>query len=194
MTTQVLPTLAGLGWSVLKTPMWSTRVKEAVNGKEVRGAFWSRPRWKFTLTYSLLSAATAQDLQTLMGFFCQMQGAFTEFYYVDPTDSVLTAAPIGTGDGVTTVFEVVRTIGGFTDFVLLTSGGIYVDGVLASPTLTYGKNSTTATFAVAPANGKAITVTGVFSFRVRFIEDMAEFENFMYQLWTLKKLDFVSVK
>lgn len=47
------------------------------------------------------------------------------------------------------------------------------------------------TFANTPATAAILTWTGNFYYRVRFSADSADFNEFMYQLWDLKKLSFV---
>src|SRR5579862_2349234 len=44
------PTLAGLGWSVHKKPVFSTVVASHVSGREVRDALYQNPIWQFELT------------------------------------------------------------------------------------------------------------------------------------------------
>jgi hypothetical protein len=41
------PTLAGLGFSVHKKPMFSTIVAQHVSGREVRDALYQNPIWEF---------------------------------------------------------------------------------------------------------------------------------------------------
>ncbi len=50
------------------------------------------------------------------------------------------------------------------------------------------------TYAAAPTSGAAMTWTGNYYFRCRFMQDLAEFNQFMQSLWEMKKLEFVSVK
>ncbi len=45
------PTLAGQGWSVHKTPLFSTIVASHVSGREVRDALYQNPIWRFELTF-----------------------------------------------------------------------------------------------------------------------------------------------
>ena len=49
------------------------------------------------------------------------------------------------------------------------------------------------TFTTPPAAGHVIAADFTYRFRVRFAEDSAEFENFMYQLWQLKQIKLQSV-
>ncbi len=112
------PTLAGLGWSVHKKPVFSTLVASHVSGREVRDALYQNPIWQFELTFDALSSSPASypgagvnSLQTLMGFFLQMQGQFGTFLYADPTDNVATNVTFATGDGATTDFHFLPLFG-----------------------------------------------------------------------------------
>lgn len=58
---------------------------------------------------------------------------------------------------------------------------------------TLGSNGV-VTFGVAPASGAILTWTGSYYRRVRFMEDTADFQQFMYKLWQLKKIEFISLK
>ena len=50
------------------------------------------------------------------------------------------------------------------------------------------------TFETAPGSGLIITADFTYYFRCRFTEDKYDFENFMLQLWQLKKLTFISAR
>lgn len=196
MSNSVFPTLAGLGWSVFKSPASHTSIKEAVSGKESRGSYMLYPRWKWKLTYDILRQAVAYaELQSLMGFFLSRRGAFDDFLYTDPTDYTVTAQAFGTGDGVTTQFQLLRTVGGYSEPMQSINGTptIYVAGTPTSA-FTIDVNTGIVTFTAAPTLGQALTWTGSYYFRVRFVEDMMEFEEFMYQLWQAKTVNLISVK
>ena len=50
MSNAIFPTLPGLKWGTTRTPQWSTQVQQASSGREMRAAFWSYPRWKYSLS------------------------------------------------------------------------------------------------------------------------------------------------
>jgi hypothetical protein len=50
------------------------------------------------------------------------------------------------------------------------------------------------TFGTAPSSELIITADFTYYFRCRFIDDKYDFENFMYRLWQVKKLTFISVR
>jgi uncharacterized protein (TIGR02217 family) len=205
--TAIFPSLPGLGWSVSKAPRFATRTQKAISGRELRVADQLYPIWTFTLTYQILrdehdtrggnALGTGYDeFRTLAGFFLQQQGSFAPFVFDDPTDDSVTGQYIGTGDGSTTVFQLYRTFGGFIEPIVAPKaiGAIYFNGVRQSSS-GYSVAPTTGlvTFATPPPSGQAITADFTYYFLVRFADDTAEFENFMYQLWSLKQIKLQSV-
>jgi len=55
-------------------------------------------------------------------------------------------------------------------------------------------NATVATAAIALPGPVAITATFAYAFNCRFLDDQADFENFMNGLWMVSSLKFRSVK
>lgn len=195
MSNQVFPALPGLTLTQTKTPQWLTKIQTAVSGKETRAAFRSAAIYKFSLSYDILREAAAYtELQTLLGFFNARQGAFDSFLYTDPSDSSVVANSFGTGDGTTKSFQLVRTISGSIEPVMNLNGTaqIYDNGSLKTVTTDYTIDSQgMVTFVVAPVAGHALTWTGSYYYRCRFIEDSIDFSKFMYQLWEVKKLEML---
>jgi uncharacterized protein (TIGR02217 family) len=209
--TAIFPVLPGLGWSVTKTPRFAGRVQHAVSGRELRVLDQPFPVWTWTLTYSLLRdkwdargaggpgtgpGAGYDELRTIAGFFLAQQGAFQPFLFEDPTDGTIAGQVIGAGDSLTTSFQLVRSMGGFAEPITApnTVGAICFNGVRQSPS-GYAVDAETGvvTFAAPPPAGRIVTADFTYRFRVRFAEDSAEFENFMYQLWQLKQIKLQSV-
>ena len=205
--TAIFPALPGLAWSVTKAPRFATRVQKAVSGRQLRVLDQRYPIWTWTLTYSLLRdkwdtrgpgglGAGFDELRTIAGFFLQQQGAFQPFLFDDPTDDTVAAQPLGIGDAGTTVFQLVRTYGGFTEPVTAPNavGAIYLDGVVQAPS-GYSVDAATGlvTFVTPPPLGAAVAADFTYYFRVHFTDDTAEFENFMFQLWALKQVKLESV-
>ncbi|MGH6984589.1 MAG: DUF2460 domain-containing protein [Stellaceae bacterium] len=198
MTEPVFPALAGLGWSVKRSPLWKTRAQQAISDKETRLADWSYPAWQWELTFDFLRASpAASEFQSLAGFFNQCQGAFGTFLYADADDNAVTGQSLGTGNGATTVFQLVRSFGGFIEPVLAPNvvNAVYVAGIAQSPS-SYGADPATGllTFTAAPASGAAIAADFSYWFRCRFAEDTLDFEKFMATLYRAQKLAFVSLK
>ncbi|MGB6326683.1 MAG: DUF2460 domain-containing protein [Methylocella sp.] len=196
------PVLAGQGWSVHKKPTLSTRVASHVSGREVRAPFYAQTLYEFELTFEGLDSAGffpglgASSLQSLMGLYIQVQGQYGTFLYTDPTDNTqstsISTVP-ATGDGTNTIFTLQRTLGGVTEPVSwITGTPVVVDNGVAAGTFTVSGN--TIVFTTAPLAGHTIAATCTYAFNCRFLEDQADFENFMNGLWMVSSLKFRSVK
>lgn len=199
MSQAVFPTLPGLQWSIGRAPGFNNKVQRAVSGKELRAAFMQYPLWTFRLSYEFLCAGNAgTELDTLAGFFLARRGSFDSFLFTDNADCSVTDMSFGAGNGSQTQFQLTRAYGAggftFTEPVqnVNTLTNVKVAGVTKTPTTDYTVSSTgMVTFTSAPANGAALTFTGTYYFRVRFLQDVADFEQFLKDLWQLKKLEFV---
>lgn len=201
MSTNVLPTLVGLGFDVVRTPLWDTSVQTALSGKETRIARQTYPRWQWELTYNVLrSAAAYNELQQLAGFFNARQGMFDTFLYRDADDNSVAAQSIGQGDGTSTAFQLVRSFGGFLEPVLAPNvvSAVYVNGVLQSSGWTVSNWGVASpgviSFTGAPANGTSITADFTYYFPCRMSEDNVSFSLFISQHYRARKFSFVSVK
>jgi len=198
MSNYVYPVLAGLGWSVSKTPQWSTKIQIATSGKELRSAWYSTPKYNFKLTYELLRAgASFLELQNLLGFFNSRQGSFDSFLFDDVTDDSVTSQLFGTADGVTSTYQLVRTIGSNVEptMNINTIASIYDGASLIPQGAGAGKYTVDSygnvTFGTTPSSGHLLTWTGTYYYRCRFLKDENEFQNFMYQLWNSKQVEFI---
>jgi uncharacterized protein (TIGR02217 family) len=202
----VFPALPGLAWSVTKAPTFQTRIQRAVSGRELRALDYPYPLWQFTLVFAFLRdspTAGFDELRTLMGFYLTCQGAYGTFLFQDPSDYQAVAQYIGTGDSSLGVFQLQRTLGtalpsgGFVEPIVAPNlvTAVYFDGIVQSSS-SYSVDPDTGllTFGTPPATGLVITADFTYSFRCRFVDDSCDFENFMYRLWQLKKLAFISVR
>ncbi len=205
--TAIFPALPGLGWSVTKAPRFASRIQHAVSGRELRVLDQPYPIWTWTLSYTLLRdkwdsrgaggpGVGYDELRTLAGFFLQQQGIFAPFLFDDPTDDAIAGQVIGTGDASVSTFQLVRSMAGFAEPITAPNSvtAIYFDGVAQSPAgYAIDGDSGLVTFTTPPPSGQLITADFTYWFRVRFADDTAEFENFMYQLWQLKQVKLQTV-
>jgi hypothetical protein len=107
----------------------------------------------------------------------------------------------GSGVGATlnltwfTTTQLVRTFGGFTEPVVAPASvtNFYYNGVPEAG-VTFSQDTGVVTLP-APFTTTPPVLTADFSyfFRVRFSDDTYDYENFMYQLWTAKKIKLESV-
>jgi uncharacterized protein (TIGR02217 family) len=207
--------IPGVAWSVSKAPTMQTRIQRSVSGRELRALDYPAPLWQFQLTFNLLRdqwdtrgseglGSGFDELRTLFALYLACYGAYGTFLFSDPTDNQRTGQYLGTGNSSTTQFQLQASYGSsgaplFTAPVTAVGlvSALYLNGVTQNPsTYSYaaGLGSTgIITFAVPPVTEATITADFSFYFRCRFVDDSYSFENFMYQLWQLKKLSFISV-
>lgn len=192
------PTLTTLAWSTHLRPKFSTLIAAHVSGRETRAQHTANPYFHLELTYEALrSAAAEEELQAIAGFFEQASGADEPFWVGPPGLSAIAGQAIGTGDGATTVFPLVASIGGYSGPVFGTSGvsAAYLDGVSLPSEWTASAGYLPAiTFASAPGDGVAITADFGVLWLCRFAEDIQDFEEFMTMLWALRTLRLSTVR
>jgi len=210
----VLPTLNG--FSVHKKPIWASLAQEAVSGREITTSNTAYPLWEFDLTYEGLRSSTQNrvtyaqfastlEYEAIATVFLATLGPYGRFYYDDPTDNSRTNQLIGYGDGSRTEFTVFRSFGTGSLQLFEPIGGLnpsvpfqpYVDTApVAGSDFQIGDDGTFVEFinGFVPTDGSVITMDFSFYYRCRFLEDVVDFEQFMYNLWTLRSLKFRSVK
>jgi len=197
MSDAVFPVLPGLKWNIKRASIWKTLKQESVSGKEMSLALMTYPNRRYSLAYEVLRAGAEAELQTLEGFFNLRQGSHDSFLYSDPDDNAVTDQSFGTGNGSTVSFPLARTRGSFSEPVQSVSGTptIKVAGVTKTPGTDYAISTLgVVVFTVAPANGAPLTWTGSYYWRCKFLQDMAEFDQFLKDLWQLQRIEFRTVK
>jgi uncharacterized protein (TIGR02217 family) len=195
MTIPVFPSLAGQEWPLARTPLWKTLKQESLSGKEVRVPAFTFPRYQWSTSFSLLrAAASLEEFQSLLGFVNSVAGGALPFYFEDPQDNAVSGQEFGTGDGATTVFQLVRAFAGFVEPVQSLNGTPAI-AISGTPTSSFSlSNVGVVTFASAPASGAALTWTGSYYWLCRLDEDTNAFSQFMSGLFEMKKLSFTSIK
>jgi uncharacterized protein (TIGR02217 family) len=196
MSDAIYPTLPGISWSFIRTPIWKTTIQPTQSGRELRSANMSYPIYKYTLTYDVLrSDPTFAELQTLIAFFNARSGSFDSFLFADPDDGVVTSGGFGTGDGVTKSFQLIKSYGGYAEPVIAVHAVTQVAvGGVATAAYTVANDTGILTFTSAPALGALLTWSGSFYYRCRFVADTYDFEKFMQNLWLMQKIDFQTTK
>ena len=217
MSNVIFPKIRGLGWTIAKTPTFSTEIQESLAGREVRIQNFQNPVWEFTLTYDyLLNDPRARDeneqtpLEALVGFYLARGGQFDDFLLNESDltgrleDSVYSGQPIGTGDGTTRTFQIVRNIGGFLEAVqnpMNQTATIYLNGVSKVQGADFTIANGLVTFTSAPAPGASITADFIMLQRVRFDtggsrsgKEGIEFSNFYFNLYECKEVQLITVR
>lgn len=196
MAEPVYPELPGLTYGNKKTPIFATAVATGASGREQRVQRWAYPRWRFELVYEFLRDSSAYDeLRPLIGFFLRAAGQGNSWLYRDPSDDTATGQLIGAGDGSTRSFQMVRTVGGWTEPVRAINviSSVKIDDTSTSA-YTINKSTGVLTFNSAPPNGSQLSSTFTFYFRCRFMSDETEFSQMMRDFWENGQVQFKSVK
>jgi uncharacterized protein (TIGR02217 family) len=202
MSDQLFPywDLKGLTFSSFKTPSVARRIQRSVSGRELVVSDYANPIWNFRLTFSFLRdypvGLIQSELRELMNFYNDMVLFDDTFLFLDRDDYAVTDEPIGTGDGVTQSFQLVRRLaaGGFVESIIAPASivNVKLDGI-ATPDYTYSGSTGIITFTGAPIVGQAITASFTYYFRCRFTDDALEFARMYYKIWSVKELRFRSV-
>jgi uncharacterized protein (TIGR02217 family) len=200
MSLAIFPTLNGLEYPVVRTPIFKTLTQETASGMETRAALQLYPRWQWTLSFNFLRDDANNEFRTLLAFFLARQGAFDAFLFDDVDDNSVSAQQIGFGDGSNKVFQLIRTFGGFTEPVLAPKPAqadvvVKVGGVALDPSTDWHYSGPgQVTIDSPPGHGVRVTADINYYWPVRFAADQYDFSKFMNRLWEQKKLDFISVK
>lgn len=205
MSTAVFIPPPGTGFPVSRSPVFATTVQASISGKETRVALQSAPRWKYEMSLNVLRSSAAfesTEFQYIVGFFNKLLGSFDSFLYSDPDDNAVTGQAIGTGDGSTTAFQLIRAFGGFIEPMLAPNTGatinIYLNGVKQTSGYTVSGWGTSTpgmlTFVSAPGSGVAITADFTYYFPCRMSDDNLPLSLIFAQTYEAKKFSFISIK
>ena len=172
-----------IGQEASVAPAFSTNIVTSASGFEARNVNWSQARLRFDAGPGVRGDA---ELETLLGFFRARRGPAVAFRFRDPYDnssSGMTGAPaatdqaIGSGDGATDAFELVKTYGaGEQRRITRPVAGtvrLAVDGAERASGWTL-QDKGVVMFDEPPAAGQAITAGFLFDTPVRFAEDRVE--------------------
>lgn len=199
-----MPTLfappKGLTYPVKRSPLWNNLHQVSASGKDNPIQLYSYPRWKWEIDFSFLRTAAAfapTEWQYLVGFYNAVGGSARSWLWNDVDDTTVTDQSFGTGNGSTTQFALVRTLGGFIEPVFSPVGAptIKKNGVtLATPADYSIGTAGLVTFTVAPAAAAALTWTGTYNWVVRFDDDNVDFSKFASGFYDLQGVKFTSLK
>ncbi len=188
-------------------PRRQTDVVTLASGAEERNSLWANSRRYFDAGYGIKSLA---DMQAVLEFFEERRGRFHSFLWRDgsdfssaPANSQVSAGdqPLGTGDGTTTVFQLVKRYGGDFDPYDrpitkpdASSLLIALDGVqVAASDFSIDPLSGIVTFASPPPSGALITAGFEFDIPVRFDSDRLEIELSSFKAGTIPSILVVEV-
>lgn len=155
-------------------PNYHTDIITTDAGHEKRNINWASARARYNVAHGVKTQA---QLDTLIAFFRARKGRAYGFRFKDWSDYTLNTSILGTGDGSTTDFPIIKTY---------QSGGVSEQRRITRPiaaSLTIRVNNTPITngialqdlgrlhFTTAPAVGSVISISGEFDVPVRFDTD-----------------------
>lgn len=179
-------------------PGYSTSVVATVSGHEKRNANWSEARGRWNVAHGL---KRRDQVAALIAFFRARRGKAHGFRFKDWTDYQALAQSLGTGDGTTRVFQLVKhyASGSVVETRRITKpvAGT-VELTLGGVAQTSGWSVDTATglvtFTTAPGNGVAIAADFEFDVPARFDTDRMEVTIETYELARWAEIPVVEIR
>lgn len=194
MTT--LPKFPGtpvIAWGNTIEPRFKTQKQVSENGMRKVLRKWIYPEYKLTCSYKVLTEDQGEvfdALNTVMGFFMEMQGAAGVFLWRDGTFNHMENTLLGIGDGKKTAFQLKKQVGAFIEPVL----DVEKLGIAGTDQPYRVDEYGRVVFEKPVAAGTKITASYDYFWRVAFAADSLSFRNFYRNLWELKKMELVTVK
>ncbi len=188
-------------------PERRTQIVELASGDEERNASWANSRRRYDAAYGI---RRADDLAAVVAFFEARTGRLYGFRWKDWADfksclpsqaPATTDQTIGTGDGITTDFQLVKSYvsGAQTWARMITKPvagtvRIAIDGV--DQTTGWAVDATTGvvSFTTAPASGTAITAGFEFDVPVRFDTDALDVTLDIERLGSITSIPLIEVR
>ena len=188
-------------------PERRTQIVEMASGDEERNGSWADSRRRYDASYGIRKA---DDLATVTAFFEARRGRLYGFRWKDWADyksgqpSANTAAtdqPVGTGNGVTTAFQLVKRYTSGAQFWTRTitkpvagTVALALNGVPQITDWTVNTTTGVVTFAAAPAPGIAITAGFEFDVPVRFDTDTLDVTLDFERLGSITSIPLIEVR
>lgn len=204
----IYPSLAGLAYPLKWIPrFFNMATKTTASGADVDLPLWPYPLHDFELQYEFLRNGSAMpEFQTLQGFISDIGGTSGRFLFLNPWDNAIAGQAIGTGDGSTTTFTLVRTFGagGFggtepVGYVNRSTLNVYDNGTLKAFGTDYVFDGEipcqqAINFATPPAAGHAITADISYWYYCKFAENQQELAQQMATYWSAPKVQIRSCR
>ncbi|MGP7796943.1 DUF2460 domain-containing protein [Sphingomonas sp. CLY1604] len=158
-----------LGREAEVAPAFSTAILTAAGGAEQRSAGWAEARTSYDVGPGVRSEA---DIAMLLAFFRARMGPARAFRLRDPFDAAGMDEALGTGDGATRRFPLVRHYGAAVRRIVRPVAGsvrVRVDGIATQGFAVEAEG--VVVLDQAPAAGARVTASFTFDVVVRFAED-----------------------
>ena len=175
-----------------KTEMWDdVIVKKTGSGRRKTLSRRAYPDWAIQVKFTGLDDA---QVESIAGFIAQQRGEFAEFLWLDPVDFQETAVRIGTGDGSTKQFQLLRNLADKFVFpvtdIVTGSLTVYVNGVAVTVSSVVDG---LATLAAAPALNAVVTATFQYYWRVAFDGSKYSWVDPFFNLYKFETINMITV-
>ncbi|MBC9248619.1 DUF2460 domain-containing protein [Paracoccus sp. 11-3] len=188
-------------------PERRTQIVELTSGDEERNASWANSRRRYDVSYGI---RRADDLAAVVAFFEARNGRLYGFRFKDwadhrsglpsqvpsPTDQ-----QIGTGDGVTTSFQLIKRYasGGQSWARIITkpvAGAIQIalNGVSQANGWSVDHNTGLVSFEIAPSAGITVTAGFEFDVPVRFDSDVLDVTLDIERLGSITSIPLLEIR
>jgi len=188
-------------------PERRTQIVELSSGDEERNASWANSRRRYDAAYGV---RRADDLASVVAFFEARNGRLYGFRWKDWGDykSCLPSATpsgtdqaIGTGDGATAVFQLVKAYASgaqtWTRTITKPVAGtvaVAIGGVVQASSWSVDTTTGLVTFTTAPANATTITAGFEFDVPVRFDTDQLDVTHDIERLGSIASIPLIEVR
>ncbi len=188
-------------------PERRTQVVELASGDEERNASWANSRRRYDVAYGI---RRADDLAAVVAFFEARNGRLYGFRFKDWADYTsclpsqvpsLSDQQIGTGDGATTAFQLVKhyASGGQTWIRTITkpvAGSVLLalDGNVQASGWSVDTTTGLVNFDTAPGSGIAITAGFEFDVPVRFDSDTLDVTLDIERLGSITSIPLLEIR
>lgn len=165
-----------ISYGVTGGPEYSTDVVITSSGYEQRNINWSQARCRYQAAHGVKSE---DQMRRLLAFFRARRGKAYGFRFKDWLDFRGKGESVGTGDGKTTTFQLIKTYvddGGYTDVrkirkPVVETVKVYLAGIEQQANWSVNFTNGVITFVSAPAQDAVITADFEFDVPVRFDTD-----------------------
>ncbi|SHF41927.1 TIGR02217 family protein [Ruegeria intermedia] len=188
-------------------PERRTQIVELASGDEERNASWANSRRRYDVAYGI---RRADDLAAAVAFFEARNGRLYGFRFKDWADykssapsqtPAATDQVIGTGDGTTTDFQLVKAYASgaqsWNRAITKPVAGtvrVAIDGTEQATGWSIDTTTGLVTFATAPANGAAITAGFEFDVPVRFDTDTLDVTLDIERLGSITSIPLLEIR
>ena len=187
-----------ISYGAVGGPGWSTSIVTTVSGHERRNANWSQARGRWNVAHGL---KRREQVAELIAFFRARMGRAYGFRFKDWTDYQALAQTLGTGDGSTKAFQLVKRYASGGEVATRTIAKpvagtvkLYRDGVQATSGWSVNSSTGLVTFSTAPAIGVIVTADFEFDVPARFDTDQMELTIETYELGSWGQIPVIEIR